>query len=440
MDSDDFVSITRLRVPPDAQVAVPGSKSETNRALPIAALAAGRSVLHGALVSDDTEYMADGLRRLGIDVVLDGNRAEVVGCNGAIPAQRAEIFAGMAGTTSRFLVPVAALGHGTYRLDGEPRLRQRPIAPLLDVVSTLGAEIDFDVEAGHLPITLHADGLIGGSVEIQGAASSQFISALLLAGPYMPDGLSLTVTGEVVSRPYIDMTVRIMHSFSVEVEERTCGYEVAATQAGYQACEYWIEPDASAASYFFAAAAITGGRIVVPGIDRNSSQGDLGFVDLLAKMGANVDVARGRTEVVGPAELRGIDVDMRDVSDTVPTLAVVAAFATTPTRIRGIGFIRAKESDRIGDVVAELRRFGVNAICADDGIDVYPDAHRSGPGRSALRPGRVDPHGDHRLAMSFAVAGLVCDGIEIADPGCVSKTFPGFFDALASLAANLEVS
>ncbi len=417
--------IEPLAGPFDATVVVPGSKSFTNRALVVAALAEGRSVLEGALSADDTTAMVEALVALGIAVVHDQGAATMVvdGVAGEVPAGPADLDARLAGTTSRFLLPMLALGSGRYRLDGSPPLRARPMGLLVEALRALGATIEDEGHAGRLPVTVVADGLRGGRMRIPGHVSSQFLSALLLSGPAMAQGLRIEVEGALVSRPYLDVTIATMAAFGVKVERSgESGFRVAP--GIYRACRYRVEPDASAASYFFAAAALCGGRARVPGLGRASVQGDLAFVDVLEAMGARVLRDDKVIEVEGTGKLAGVDVDLSDCSDVAQTLAVVAPFASSPTRVRGIGFIRRKETDRIAAVVTELRRCGIEAEEEDDGFVVHP---------GVPRPARIETYHDHRMAMSFALLGLRVPGIEIADPGVVAKTFPGYFAVLDGL-------
>jgi 3-phosphoshikimate 1-carboxyvinyltransferase len=407
----------------DATVVPPGSKSITNRALVAAALAGGRSTLHGALVADDTEAMVDCLRRLGFGIATTGTTIVVDGAGGRIPAATAVLDARQSGTTARFVAPVAALGHGSYKLDGAPRMRERPMADLVGALRALGARVSGD----RLPFTITATGLAGGSVVVAADASSQFASGLLLAAPAMAEGLQLRLRSAPVSRPYLALTVEVMRAFDAHVVAGRESFTVAP--GGYRPTTFTVEPDASAASYFFAAAAICGGTVRVPGLGRRSNQGDLAFVELLARMGATVEQTDDTTTVTGAAPLHGIEADMADLSDTASTLAVVAAFASTPTRVTGIGFIRAKESDRVGGVVRELRRLGVDADEEADGFVVRP---------GAFRPARVHTYDDHRMAMSFALVGLRIPGVEIEDPACVAKTFPDFFSTLSGLTVRSD--
>ena len=402
-----------LAAPPDASVSVPGSKSITNRALVAAALADGESTLDGILRADDTEAMLDSLARLGAELEVHGTTVRVTGTGGTVPVATADLDARLSGTTSRFLLPLLALGAGRYRLDGAPPLRTRPLAPLLDALRSLGATVEGD----RLPVTVGGP-VRGGRVAVPGDVSSQFLSGLLLAGPAMPDGLTVELTTELVSKPYVTMTTAVMEAFGASVD----GFTVAP--GGYRGRAYAVEPDASAASYFFAAAAITGGRVTVPGLGTGSLQGDLAFVGVLAAMGATVVTTATATTVQG-GPLHGVDVDLADLSDTAQTLAAVAVFADSPTRVRGIGFVRGKETDRIAAVVTELRRCGVDAEATEDGYVVRPGAEP--------RPAVVQTYDDHRMAMSFALLGLRVPGIEIDQPEVVAKTFPGYWDAVDRL-------
>lgn len=422
--------IEPLARPPQTTVTIPGSKSITNRALLVAALAEGPSELRGALVADDTEAMVDCLARLGVGVTAGGTSVDpaviVEGCGGNWPATNVELDANQAGTVARFLPPALALGHGHYLLDGSAQLRARPLGPLIGALADLGIQVEH--HDGHLPLVVTARGAQAwrGAVSLAGDVSSQFISGLMLAAPLLPAGLAITLTTELVSRPYLEMTAAVMAAFgaAAHLEER----HVVVPAGRYRAQRYVVEPDATAASYFFAAAAVTGGVVRVDGLGSASLQGDIAFLDVLAAMGATVHKAATFCEVSGPppGQLRGVEVDMADISDTAPTFAVVAAFANSPSRARGIGFIRGKESDRIAAVVTELRRIGVDAEEEPDGFMVRP-----GPG--PLSGGTVQTYDDHRIAMSFAVAGLATAGVSIAGPGCVAKTFPGFWDVLELL-------
>lgn len=399
---------------------VPGSKSHTNRALVCAALAEGTSILRGALFADDTTAMLSGLDALGIEVGAEPGQARLTvnGCGGRLPEDSAILDVLQSGTTSRFLLPLLARGEGPYVLDGHPQLRARPFADLVEALTGLGVAIT----GSALPLTVDRGAREGGTVRVPGTTSSQFLSGLLLSAPAAGSETVIEVDGELVSKPYIDLTLDTMAAFGARVDrDGYRAFEVAPT--GYVAADLDIEPDASAASYFFAAA-MPGGRVRVDGLGVGTVQGDLRFVDALEAMGAEVIRDEDGTEVRGPVRARGIEIDMADISDTAQTLAVVATAADSPTRITGIGFIRHKETDRIAAVVRELRRLGIEAEEEPDGLVVHP-------GRPT--PGTVETYADHRMAMSFALLGLRAPGIAIADPGCVAKTFPGFFDALEEL-------
>jgi 3-phosphoshikimate 1-carboxyvinyltransferase len=423
----DPFPIEVMTAPLDAVVSLPGSKSITNRALVCAALARGTSVLTNALHADDTEAMVDGLRALGAEIDADWprRRLTVTGTAGRPVADVALVDARQSGTTSRFLLPVAGLGEGLRRVDAANRMRERPMGEVLDAVRSLGGSVHEVGAVGHLPVEVEGGTLAGGEVTVRGDVSSQFLSGLLLAGPAMRSGLVARLVGDLVSQPYVALTVAVMDRFGATVEQPDDRTWIVAPQE-YAGTTYDIEPDASAASYAFAAAALCGGRVTVVGLGTGALQGDLAFVDVLERMGATVERRADSTTVVGTGTLHGVEVDMGRISDTAQTLAVVAAFADGPTRVTGVGFIRGKETDRVGAVVAELNRLGIQADEEPDGFSVRP-----GP----VRPGVVRTYDDHRMAMSFALAGLLVPGIQIEDPRCVAKTFPGYWDLLDQLRA-----
>lgn len=406
------------------EVRLPGSKSITNRALVCAALADGPSVLHGVLRSDDTEAMIGGLRTLGIQIDLDEDRATVWGRSGGIDRGDLRVDARMSGTTARFLLPLATLSRGSVTIDGSASLRARPMSDGVATLISLGASVSTTDDA--LPITV-SPGSEGdphaGQVTVRGDVSSQFLTGLLLISPALRDGLEIFVDGALQSIPYVEMTVEVMRAFGARVDMSEDRRSFAVEPTGYQHCTYDIEPDASAASYFFAIAALCGGSITVHGLGSASLQGDVRFAEVLGHLGAEVVVDAHSITVTG-SRITGGMVDMADISDTAQTLAAIAPFAEAPITITGIGFIRRKETDRIGAVVTELRRLGVDASEFEDGLRVVP---------GAVAPGVVQTYDDHRMAMSFAVLGLAAPGIEIADPGCVSKTFPEFWETLSLL-------
>jgi 3-phosphoshikimate 1-carboxyvinyltransferase len=406
---------------------VPGSKSITNRALLVAALADGVSELRSALHSDDTLYMAEALNALGIGVESDeaNARFRIAGGGGTFPATEADLFVGNSGTTMRFLAAALPLGHGRYRIDGVPRMRLRPIAPLIAALNDLGADARSELDSGCPPVLVQANGLPGGQTRMAGDLSSQYFSALLMSAPYARDGVEVAVVGDLVSKPYLPMTTDVMAAFGVTADLDTLTWSRLGVRPGqrYTGRVYDVEPDASNASYFFAAAAVTGGRVRVNGLGMHSTQGDLGFVEVLRAMGAEVEIGDDFTAVQGPpnGELRGVDLDLGPISDTAQTLAAIAPFATGPTTIRGVAHARIKETDRIAALAIELRRLGQEVDEFTDGLQITP---------RPIVPADVHTYDDHRMAMSFAVAALRAPGITLLDPGCVAKTFPGFFDVL----------
>jgi 3-phosphoshikimate 1-carboxyvinyltransferase len=418
----------------------PGSKSITNRALVCAALAEGESILVGALDSEDTRVMIEALRHLGLTVDHDlaASTIRVLGSAGRLPASEAELYVANSGTPMRFLTAMVTCGQGTYRLDGTPRMRQRPIQDLLDALRQLGADVQSESENGCPPVLARAAGLPGGRATVAGDISSQFLSGLLMVAPSAARPVRLRVAGELVSKPYVEMTLAVMSAFGVNLEyedrfslifpsqERLAQFVVPAGQP-YRACRYEIEPDASAASYFFAAAAVTGGRVTVEGLTRHSIQGDVGFCDCLERMGCYVRYGPDAITVVGRKPLRGIEANMNAISDTVQTLGAVALFAEGPTTVTGVAHIRYKESDRIHALATELRKLGAEVEERPDGLTILP---------RPLRPAQIETYDDHRMAMSLAVVGLTSPGVVIRDPDCTAKTYPGFFNDLQALAQS----
>ncbi|MBI3839539.1 MAG: 3-phosphoshikimate 1-carboxyvinyltransferase [Planctomycetia bacterium] len=424
------IEIQPVTAPLDASIRPPGSKSLTNRALVCAALAEGTSQLRGALDSEDTRVMIEALRSLGITIVenRDQRIIRVTGCGGKIPSTSADLYIANSGTTVRFLTALVSLGHGTYRLHGTPRMHERPIKDLLDVLKRLGVRAESETNSGCPPVLVHADGLRLDNVSIRGDVSSQFLSAMLLVAPCATGArdaatVKIEIVGGLVSKPYVAMTVAVMRAFEAEV---TSAADLAAFEIelrGYHACDYQIEPDASAASYFWAAAAIAGGRVRVEGLNEHSLQGDTSFCKCLEQMGCQVIYDDDAITVVGKP-LRGIDVDMNAISDTVQTLAAVAVFADSPTQIRGVGHIRHKETDRISALATELGKLGAEVEERPDGLRIVP---------RRLHGARIDTYNDHRMAMSMALPGLKVPGVIVDDPGCTAKTYPRFFDDLERL-------
>src|SRR5262245_11198209 len=407
----------------------PGSKSITNRALVCAALAKGTSTLTGTLDSEDTRVMIECLRKLGISIESrdEGQTLIVQGCGGKIPATSADLFVGNSGTTIRFLTAMCALGYGTYRLDGIERMRKRPIGDLLDALNQLGGDCRGELRDGFPPVIVKGRGPRGGSVRVRGNISSQFLSALLLTGGCKgSEDFVIVVECALVSQPYVRMTIRVLEAFGVAVDHQDQWFDIQ-DDSDYRACTYAVEPDASAASYFWAAAAITGGEVAIDGLTKNAIQGDVKFVECLEQMGCRVLYTENAITVSGRAE-RGIDIDMNPISDTVQTLAAVALFANGPTMIRSVAHLRHKETVRIGDLARELRKFGAVVDELPDGLKIIPPTN--------IRERRditVETYNDHRMAMSLALPGLVLPGIKILNPGCTAKTYPRFFEDLKHL-------
>ncbi|MBN3890513.1 MAG: 3-phosphoshikimate 1-carboxyvinyltransferase [Nostoc sp. JL31] len=416
----DTIAIPALNRPVDATVEIPGSKSLTNRALLVAALAQGDSILENALFSEDSEYFAKCLEQLSIPITLNPNLAQIqiAGRGGEIPAKQADLFVGLSGTTARFISALVALGNGEYRLDGVSRMRERPMGDMLTVLQTGGATVNFEGNSGFMPYTLYSRQFAGGNFSLKANQTSQQLSALLMIAPYAQQDTIFEVEGTLVSQSYIKMTCRLMADFGVEVIQIGDNqFQIKAGQR-YQARHYTVEPDASNASYFFAAAAVTGGRVRVKHLTKQSCQGDILWLDVLEQMGCQIKDSDDYTEVTGPKQLQGIDIDMNDISDLVQTLGAIAPFASSPITIRNVEHIRYKETDRIKAVVTELRRLGVEVEEFADRLKIQP-----GP----ITPAAIETYHDHRMAMAFAVTGLKVPGIVIKDPGCTAKTFPDYF-------------
>lgn len=425
------ITITPVQHPLRGTIRPPGSKSITNRALVLAALSSGPTLLTGVLDSQDTRVMVESLRRLGFSVEQDlaGCRCTVIGQAGHIPATSADLWLENSGTSIRFLTSVCALGLGHYRLDGVERMRQRPIGDLVHTLRQLGASIAFETPASLCPpvsIDGTAGRLRGGTASVNGNISSQFLSSLLMAAPACPEAVTLRVSGELVSQPYVTMTLQMLRDFGAVVTAPADLSTFHIAPQPLQARHYDIEPDASAASYFFAAAAVTAGSVTVTGLHREALQGDVAFVDALEQMGCNVDWQPDRITVHG-RPLHGIDIDMNAISDTAQTLAAVAAFASSPTRIRSVAHMRHKETDRIAAVATELRRAGLHAEEHPDGLTIHP---------GTPQPCSIHTYDDHRMAMSFSLLGLKAPGITILDPGCTAKTYPNYFQDLQRLCSG----
>ncbi len=411
------------RTPAPGSVAVPGSKSYTHRILIASALSDGACTVFGGLKSEDTLLTAGALRRLGVRVEEAGGTFRIEGCRGRLGACADPVDLGNSGTSMRFLTALAALGRGTYTLTGTPRMQQRPIQDLLDGLTRLGVAARSVNGNGCPPVTVTGGRPRGGPITLDCGVSSQYLSGLLLIAPYMEKGLEVEISRGPVSRPYIDLTVEVMQALGVAVEREGYRRFAVAGGGGYRAGDYRVAPDASQAGYFWGAGAITGVPIAVRGLHRDSRQGDVRLTAILEAMGCRV-LDEGEGLAVAGGGLKAVDVDMGDMPDMVPTLAVVAAFADGTTRIRNVAHLRAKESDRLQAVVDGLNKLGIAAACTPDGLTVT-----GGVARGAL----IATHDDHRIAMSFALAGLRTPGVFIENETCVAKSFPGFWEVFDSL-------
>ena len=415
----------------DGTLRVPGSKSLTNRALVVAALADGVTRLDGCLVAEDSEVLVRALSALGFQLEASGSRIVVHGRGGRVPASGADLDVRLSGTSMRFLTALVALGRGEFRLDGNARMRQRPIGDLLAALQGLGADARSETANGCPPVAVRAQGLRGGSVEVQGGRSSQYLSALLMAAPCAEAPVTLSVAGELQSKPFIDMTLGVMADFGVSVERD--GYRRFRVEpARYHARELEIEGDAMAAGYFWAAAAVTGGRVRVANLGRTTRQGDARLTEVLERMGCEVRWGDGSCEVRGPrgGRLRGGVFDLNDMPDQAQTLAAMALFADGPVTIENVWNLRIKETDRLAALATELRRLGAEVDEGEGSLTVHPLP--SGPGREVA----LETYGDHRMAMALAVIGARLPGVAIRDPGCVAKTYPAFFDDFFALLAG----
>jgi len=407
----------------NASVAVPGSKSYTQRALVIASLAGGKTFLRNALLSKDTEYLINALRSLGAGILVAKDDIILTGTDGRIEDPGKTIHLGNNGTALRFLTTLVSLGSGHITLDGSSRLRERPVKPLLDALETLG--VVSQCVNGYPPVTVQGGGLRGGRVVFTDAESSQYISSVLISAPYSQRDVELELRGMTFSMPYIDMTIDVMRHFGVEVEKRGQNEFKVSTQQKYTGRKYLIEGDVSSASYFFVAAALAGGKIKIVNINPETRQGDIAFLRIIELLGCHVSRGEDFVEVTGK-ELSGGDCefDMSDMPDMVPSLAILAAFREGVTVIKNVSHLRLKESNRLEALVNELNRTGIDAEESADGLII-----RGGVPHGA----EIETYNDHRIAMSFAVAGLVVPGIKIKDKKCVKKSFPAFWDEFKKL-------
>lgn len=407
--------------PVDAAFEAPPSKSYTHRALIAGALASGRSRISGPLRATDTELTARGLESLGVPIEWLLREIAVTGCNGDFPTPGdVTIDCGNSGTTLRLLTSAALLARHPVMLTGSPRMLERPVGPLAGALQALGGDVAFTGQPGFPPIRVSGS-LRGGKAAIDGSVSSQFVSSVLMAAPYADEDVELTLPATVASRSYLDVTADVMLRFGARLERR--GYDWFRVKSGvpYRGRTYRVEGDYSSASYLFAVAAVCGGRVTVSGLNPDSVQGDRRFLDAIEAMGCRVTAGADAVTVERTGDLPGIDIDMSSSPDTVQTLAAVAAVAQSPTTITGIAHLQYKESDRVGVTADTLRRMGAGVLVTDDSLTITP---------APLHGVAVDPHDDHRTAMAFAVLGLAVGGMAIRDPGCVEKSFPGFWEAL----------
>lgn len=414
----------------EGTINLPGSKSLSNRALLLAALAEGTSKITNLLESDDTRHMLNALKQLGINYTLSKDKTEctIVGCGGVLQSEeKQELFLGNAGTAMRPLCAVLCMGKGNYVLTGEPRMKERPIGHLVDALAQMGAKIDYMENEGYPPLDIEANGLEGGEVSIDGNISSQFLTALLMASPLAKNDMHITIIGELVSKPYIDITLHIMKQFGVEVindDYKTFTIKVGQT---YKSVEHFmVEGDASSASYFLAAAAIKGGTVKVAGIGKNSIQGDIQFVDVLEKMGAKVEW--GDTYVsVTRDKLHAIDMDFNHIPDAAMTVATMALFVEGTTTLRNIYNWRVKETDRLFAMATELRKVGAEVEEGEDYLKITPPKQ--------LKHAAIDTYDDHRVAMCFSLLALDNVSVTINEPECTSKTFPTYFEVLEGISS-----
>jgi len=421
----ETIEIKPLPHPPDAAVTLPGSKSHTQRALILAAIADGKSILRNPLVSEDTSYLISALKSLGADIDSRDGDLYITGAGGRLADPGKALYLGNNGTAMRILTGLVAIGPGTFTLTGDERLRERPLAPLLEALIKLGVDARGCDREGYPPVLIRTSGLRGGEVILRDIESSQYISALLISAPYAAGDTLIELAGRIPSLPYVDMTVAAMKEFGVEVEtDAPCRYRVKGNQR-YRGVSCRIEGDVSSASYFFLAAALCAGKIRVVNINPHSRQGDMGFLSLLEDSGCFVDRKRNGIELTG-RPLPGGDLvfDLKDMPDMVPTLAVLSALRPGRTVIANVAHLRLKESDRLAAVTTELIKTGIQVEERRDSLVIT-----GGQPRGA----EIETYNDHRIAMSFAILGLSVPGIVIKNPACVDKSFPGFWKELDKL-------
>ena len=412
-------------------VSAPPSKSFTHRAVILASLAEGESIIQSPLLSDDTIYTIEACRSLGADITLHGDRLKITGTGGEIKAaERQWIFAGNSGSTIRMVAPLAALSQTKVVFDGDSRLRQRPVGDLLSALKSLGVSAYSLGSNGYPPIEVQGGKFNGGEIITRGVTSSQHISSLLMIAPYTRDGIKIRIAGGLNSRPYIDITLDVMRALGVEAANKDYTEFVVRGGQRYRARQYQIEGDYSSAAYFFAAGAIGGKPVTVKNLKPNSVQGDRYFLDILSHMGCAVEYQKGQTKLSRDKELAGITIEMGDYPDLVPTVAVVAAYARGKTKITNIAHLRFKESDRISNTAAELVKMGIKVDVSENTMVVY-----GGKTMGA----ELEAHNDHRLAMSFAIAALFAEGDSIINGAeAVNKSYPKFFTDLKKLGAKIK--
>jgi 3-phosphoshikimate 1-carboxyvinyltransferase len=411
----------------DSEVRIPSSKSISHRALICASLARGKSQINSFLTCEDTLYTTRALRSMGLEIDFEGENVSVLGRGGIFSPFKGkkEIFLGNSGTSYRLLLSVAALGRGEYVFTGSSRMRSRPVRDLVRALNDLGVEASCIEREGYPPVLIKASGIRGGGVKIPGNISSQYVSSLLMSCPYAKNDVEIEVMGSMVSGPYLDLTIGVMSAFGIEVEHRDHSYYRISAGKRYQPRGYIIDGDVSSASYFWGAAAVTGGRIITDNIHPyDNMQGDIAFLDVLEEMGCIIQKEMGKVIVQG-GKLVGIDIDMGSMPDMVPTLAGIGLFAKGKTTIRNVPHLRHKESDRISDTALELKKVGGHIEELKDGMIIH--------GGQKISAADIDPHNDHRLAMSFAMVGLRVPGIRIKDEHCVVKSFPSFWEVWETL-------
>ena len=404
-----------------AVIEAPPSKSYTQRALIVAALADGKSTIKNPLFSGDTYYMISALKEFGVKIEKKGKDLVVFGAGGKLKQPKNKIFVGNAGTAMRFIAALASLCEGNTMITGDKRMQQRPIKDLLDALRQLGVKNESD--NGFPPVKIYGGSFNGGNVSLNGNTSSQYLSSILMCAPYAKKEVIIDIIGNLASKPYVGITMDVMKNFGVGVNNSNYKRFKIKNKTKYKSSNYKIEGDASSASYFFAAAAITKGKVMVKNINPDSKQGDIKFVDILKRMGCGVRKGKDFVQIEGHA-LKSIDIDMNQMPDMVPTLAVTSLFADSTTIIRNVPNLRLKETDRLKALAFELRKIGANVEEMHDGIKIK---------RKRLQKAVIETYNDHRMAMSFAVAGLVINGVRIKNPACVSKSFPDFWNKFNEL-------